>query len=218
MNNNEAGNILQIIDRSINTLENRKALVDAGNHAQKFIYALRILKRKGILDQANVDSLVNTGEDGIALADGLSILYDAFILNKSNFIALVDTQGRVGAVVGCLNILHFAGFLNKPNFCAIVAALEDGDAFAEGLVILNGAGILNQLNINALVVAREDARRAVAKGLVSRVCNGAKIPAQPNHGDLLADVGGLFSTKITRSNTIAADESAHKKMALSPRL
>ncbi len=246
MNIEEAGKILQRIDISINTKENRRSLVDAGEHAQKIIAALRILKRAGILYQANVDSLVNAGEYLNALADGLSILYNAFLLNEDNFIALSDTQGRVGAVVDCLNMLHFEGFLNKPNFYAVIAALEDGDALVSGFLILNGAGILNQLNITAIVVAREDARCAVAND-ISRVFNAARIRAQPNHDSVLLDAGwyaspevveiislgignseiavpsigktleatGLFATKTDRTNTSAADDRVHNKLAKS---
>ncbi len=138
MNHNEARQALLKLDRgpdeSINTEQNRDALVAAGRNAEPVLRCLNSLYVDRIdINQANFDALITLVTTGVHVefvASSLLALSDAGILNQANFNTLLTVAVDAEFVAKSLGTLRDEDVLSLGTFNEVVVAAADKPPYA----------------------------------------------------------------------------------------
>ncbi len=151
MNIKEARELLQKLNKAINTPENGDALVATGVQAGVVASALGRLSRAGNLNQSNFMALVAAGERANAVAYGLVRLHVAGIPEQVTRDALVAAEEHANAVAekiisqkdNQISMPILSGFIKVLGIAAIAVAftvLNDSETLGIPVIVVASIG------------------------------------------------------------------------------
>lgn len=152
MTNEEAGKLLQGYGESINTEENRNALVASKVYAGYVCLYISMFYRDNSLDQSSFNALIIAKHQQYYVYKGLSKLQYSGLLNNINreaFLSAADNMRAVYLAFEALSIFR----LDQSSFDAVMK--------------LNKDGLLNEASVDELIATRQRAKAAKAEKIIS---------------------------------------------------